>query len=82
MGIDATALGLIFLLLLPLALLPTIIAVARNHPHKIPIVLVNVLGGLFYGLGKIGVRSCIPTTARRPQLSGMASWSKKRDPND
>ena len=51
MGIDATALGLVFLLLLPLALLPTIIAVARNHPHKIPIILVNVLGGLFYGLG-------------------------------
>lgn len=52
MGIGATSLGLIFVfLLLPLALLPTIIAVARNHPHKIPIILVNVLGGLFYGLG-------------------------------
>ncbi|MEN8820244.1 MAG: superinfection immunity protein [Abyssibacter sp.] len=52
MGIGATSLSLFFILfLLPLALPPTIIAVVRNHPHKAPIILVNVFGGLFYGLG-------------------------------
>lgn len=42
---------LIVLVLLPLAFLPTIIAIKKNHPHKIPIILVNFLGGLFYGIG-------------------------------
>lgn len=42
---------LIILILIPVALLPTIIAVRRQHPHKIGIILVNLLGGLFFGLG-------------------------------
>ncbi|WP_321275861.1 SHOCT domain-containing protein [Thiomicrorhabdus indica] len=39
------------LILLPLAFLPTIIALKKNHPHKIPIILVNIFGGLLWGLG-------------------------------
>lgn len=35
----------------PLFLLPTILAVRKNHPHKIPIILINILGGLFMGVG-------------------------------
>lgn len=31
--------------------LPTIIAVNRNHPHKLAIAVVNILGGLFAGIG-------------------------------
>ncbi len=38
-------------LILPLALLPSIVAIARDHPHKIPIVLVNILGGMVFGVG-------------------------------
>ena len=30
---------------------PSIIAVKTNHPYKIPIVIVNVLGGWFLGVG-------------------------------
>ena len=43
----------IFLLFLlwPLYFLPTIIALKKNHPHKILIVLVNIFGGLIFGLG-------------------------------
>jgi hypothetical protein len=36
---------------IPLALLPTIIAVKKNHPYKIVIILVNIFGGLFFGIG-------------------------------
>jgi hypothetical protein len=43
----------IVLLVLPLSFLPTIIAIRKNHPHKIAIILVNIFGGLLYGLGWI-----------------------------
>lgn len=42
---------LIIFLVLPLIFLPTIIALARDHPHKIAIILTNVLGGFLYGIG-------------------------------
>jgi Superinfection immunity protein/Short C-terminal domain len=44
---------LILLIVLPLALLPTIIAVKKNHPYKIIIILVNIFGGLLFGIGWI-----------------------------
>ncbi|PTN36837.1 superinfection immunity protein [Desulfonatronum sp. SC1] len=40
---------LVFILLV--ALLPTIIAVRKNHPYKIPIILINIFGGLLWGVG-------------------------------
>ena len=40
-----------FILLLPLYLMPTIIAVLKKHPYKVPIILINVIGGLIWGLG-------------------------------
>ena len=43
--------GLLMLLLLPLAFLPTILALKNNHPYKVAIILINILGGLFWGLG-------------------------------
>lgn len=42
---------LIFLLLLPIGFLPTIIAIKKNHPQKVPIILVNIFGGAFWGIG-------------------------------
>lgn len=39
------------LLLIPLYLIPTIIAVTKGHRHKYAIIAVNVLGGLVYGIG-------------------------------
>lgn len=41
----------VIILLLPLALLPTIIAIRKKHPYKTAIILVNIFGGLLYGLG-------------------------------
>lgn len=38
-------------ILLALFLLPTILAVKKNHPHKLPIILVNIFGGLVMGAG-------------------------------
>lgn len=38
-------------ILLALFLLPTILAIKKNHPHKLPIILVNIFGGLFMGVG-------------------------------
>ena len=42
---------LLFLLLLPIGFLPTIIAIKKNHPQKVPIILVNIFGGMFWGIG-------------------------------
>ena len=42
---------IIVLILLPLPFLPTIIAIRKNHPYKIAIILINIFGGLLYGLG-------------------------------
>lgn len=46
--------GLIFLfmlILVPLYFLPTIIAISVNHPHKVPIILINLFLGIFGGIG-------------------------------
>lgn len=51
MGLFSTWHWMIVLLILPLAFLPTIIAIGKNHPYKVAIVLLNVVGGLFYGIG-------------------------------
>lgn len=42
---------LIFLLLLPIGFLPTIIAIKKDHPQKVAIILVNIFGGAFWGIG-------------------------------
>ena len=42
---------IIVLIFLSLAFLPTIIAIHKNHPYKIAIILINIFGGLLYGLG-------------------------------
>lgn len=42
---------LILILLACLFFLPTIIAVKRNHPYKVPIILINIIGGLLWGIG-------------------------------
>lgn len=42
---------LILLFLGFIFILPSILAVRKHHPYKVPIVLVNLLGGLFFGAG-------------------------------
>jgi len=44
---------LFVLAMLPVYFAPTIIAIRKNHPHKTPIILVNVFGGLLGGIGWI-----------------------------
>ncbi|GFD67979.1 superinfection immunity protein [Alteromonas sp. KUL106] len=46
-----TRIWLILLVLLPILFLPSIIAISKNHPHKIPIVLTNFVVSVFLGLG-------------------------------
>nr|CRY96340.1 hypothetical protein [uncultured prokaryote] len=41
----------IILFLAIIFILPSILAVCKHHPYKVPIVLVNLLGGLFFGAG-------------------------------
>ncbi|WP_045395138.1 SHOCT domain-containing protein [Vibrio rotiferianus] len=43
--------ALAYLVLIPLALLPTIIAIKKKHPYKIPIILINIFGALLWGIG-------------------------------
>ena len=42
---------IIVLVVIPLAFLPAIIALKKNHPYKIPIILINIFGGLLWGVG-------------------------------
>ena len=42
---------LISLVVLPVAFLPTIIALKKNHPYKVQIILVNIFGSFFGGAG-------------------------------
>ena len=45
--------GAFFLMLIvwPIFLLPTIIAVKKNHKYKLPIILINIFGGFVMGVG-------------------------------
>jgi hypothetical protein len=42
---------IISVVLLPLLFIPTIIALVRNHPYKIPIILINIFGAWLWGIG-------------------------------
>jgi hypothetical protein len=42
---------LLIMILIPFAFLPTIIAIIRNHPYKLPIIIINIFGALIFGLG-------------------------------
>ncbi|KGK13289.1 SHOCT domain-containing protein [Vibrio navarrensis] len=65
---------LILLVLLPLALLPSIIALKKNHPYKIPIVLINILGGLLWGAGwLIALVWCFIVPEKRVSNTGSAA---------
>ena len=50
MGISVWQLIIIFVLI-PLIFLPTIIAIKKNHPYKIAIILINIFGGMLWGVG-------------------------------
>lgn len=50
MGISLWLL-LIVLVILVLFFLPTVIAIKKNHPYKIAIILINIFGGLLWGTG-------------------------------
>lgn len=44
---------LIFIVLAFLFFLPTYIAIKKNHQYKVPIILINLFLGLFWGIGWI-----------------------------
>lgn len=69
---------LILLVLIPLAFLPTIIAIRKNHPYKIPIVLINIFGGLLWGLGWfIALIWCFILPKDKANFSGNADEIEK-----
>ncbi len=50
-GISIWQMLIVFFILLPIYFLPTIIALVRNHHYKTPIILINIFGGLLWGIG-------------------------------
>lgn len=42
---------LMILIMLPLMFLPTIIAIKKDHKYKVAIILINVFGGMLWGIG-------------------------------
>ncbi|MFW8591843.1 SHOCT domain-containing protein [Glaciecola sp. 2405UD65-10] len=53
MAISIWQVAIFLVVLLPLFFLPTFIALKKNHPYKIPIILVNIFGAALWGLGWI-----------------------------
>lgn len=51
MGISIWQILILLVVLLPIFFLPTFIALKKNHPYKIPIILINILGSALWGLG-------------------------------
>ena len=45
---------LIYIVMFLVYLLPTMIALIKNHPQKVPIILLNIFGGLIGGIGWVG----------------------------
>ncbi|MCU8208174.1 superinfection immunity protein [Vibrio vulnificus] len=51
MSSDGLSLIIALLLILTIGLLPTILAFKKSHPHRVAILIVNVVGGLAWGAG-------------------------------
>ncbi|MEM9101954.1 MAG: superinfection immunity protein [Pseudomonadota bacterium] len=52
-GISIWQLLIFITIFLPLIFLPSIIAISKNHPHRLFIILLNVFGGMVFGIGWI-----------------------------
>jgi hypothetical protein len=50
-GISIWQMLIVFFIMLPIYFLPTIIALVRNHHYKMPIILINIFGGVLWGIG-------------------------------
>lgn len=50
-GVSVWQLLIIFFIMMPIYFLPTIIALVKNHHYKTPIILINIFGGLLWGIG-------------------------------
>lgn len=50
-GVSIWQMLIIFFIMLPLYFLPTIIALVKNHHYKTPIILINIFGGVLWGIG-------------------------------
>lgn len=50
-GISIWQMLIIFCIMLPIYFLPTIIVLVKNHHYKTPIILLNIFGGLLWGIG-------------------------------
>jgi hypothetical protein len=69
---------LILLIILPLAFLPSIIAIRKDHPYKIPIVLVNLFGSVLWGAGwLIALVWCFILPKQYSSKAGAASEIEK-----
>lgn len=57
-GLLCVIMPLVFLVVY---LIPTVIALKRGHPNRVPIILINILAGWMYGIGWLValVWSCI-----------------------
>jgi hypothetical protein len=64
----------ILFFLLPLYLLPSILAVTRNHPQKLLIAVVNIFGGLAFGIGwLVALVWCfsVPNRSRASEIEAL-----------
>ena len=73
------------LIFLPIYLLPTILALHKKHPHKLPIILINIFGGFFGGLGWIislvwcFIMPNMPKEKHSPSLSELEKLHKLKE---
>ncbi|HTF97023.1 MAG TPA: superinfection immunity protein [Cellvibrio sp.] len=70
------------LIFLPIYFLPTILALHKKHPHKLPIILINVFGGFIGGLGWIvSLVWCfiMPKDKHAPSLAELEKLHKLKE---
>ena len=68
-------------LLLALYLTPTVLAITMRHPHRVAVILINLLGGPFFGLGwVVALIWCFVEAAKVPIESNDRSDRKISKP--
>ena len=68
-------------LLLALYLMPTVIAIKLRHPHKVAVILINLLGGLFFWVGwVVALLWCFIEAGKPPIESNERSGRKISEP--
>jgi hypothetical protein len=71
---------IIILVLLPLFLLPSIVAFRKRHKHRLVILLLNTIGSVLFGVGWfIALVWCFLPSSSRPSLEDLQTIKELKE---